>query len=58
MKTVWMGQVLLTLVGLTVLVSASLAPYAAVFGLVSNIACTLVLLRQFRDTRLHETSAA
>jgi hypothetical protein len=58
MKTVWKGVALLTLALVVVRLSASLAPYAAVFGLVSNITCTLVLLRQFRDARLHETSAA
>ena len=57
MKTVWTGLILLTIAELTVRVSASLAPYAAIFGLVSTVACTLVLLRQFRDARLHETSA-
>jgi|SRR4051812_2997212 hypothetical protein len=58
MKTVWTGQTLLTLAVVVVRVSASVAPYAAVFGLVSTVACTLVLLRQFGDARLHETSAA
>jgi hypothetical protein len=48
LKTVWAGQTLLTLAGLTVLMSASMAPYAAIFGLASCFACTLVLLRQFR----------
>lgn len=58
MKTVWTGLVLLSLAVLAVRVSASIAPYAAVFGLVSNVACTLVLLRQLRDARLHETATA
>lgn len=58
MKTVWTGTALLAFALLTVQVSASVAPYAAVFGLVSTVVCTLVLLRQFRDARLHETSAA
>jgi hypothetical protein len=51
MKTVWTGQTLLTIAGLTVLASSLLAPYAAGFGLVSCIACTLLLLRQFRAVR-------
>jgi len=48
MKTVWTGQTLLTIAGLTVLASPLFAPYAAAFGLASCIACTFVLLRQFR----------
>jgi hypothetical protein len=47
MKTVWTGQGLLTLAGAAVLVSASVAPYAATCGLLSWIACVFVLLRQF-----------
>jgi hypothetical protein len=58
LKIVWTGQALLALAGLAVLVSGSVAPHAAAFGLVSTIACTLMLLRQFRETRLHEVSAA
>lgn len=58
MTTVWIGQALLTLAGLTVLVSASLAPYDAAFGLVSTLACTLMLLRQVRVAHLRDTSAA
>lgn len=48
MKTVWTGQILLTIAGLAVLASSQLAPYAAGFGLVSCIACALVLIRKFR----------
>jgi hypothetical protein len=48
MKTVWLGQALLTFAGLAVLASAPLAPYAAAFGLVSCMACALLLLRQCR----------
>src|SRR4051812_15151052 len=58
MRTVWTGLALLVLAGLTVQVSASVAPCAAVFGLVSNVVCTLVMHRQLRDARLHETSTA
>lgn len=58
MKTVWTGLALLTLALLTIRLSASVAPYAVVFGLVSTVVCTLVLLRQFRNARLHEVSAA
>jgi hypothetical protein len=47
MKTVWAGQALLAIAGLTVL-PPLFAPYAAGYGLVSCIACTFVLLRQFR----------
>jgi hypothetical protein len=48
MKTVWTGQTILALAGLTVLVSPLFAPYAAAFGLVGSIACAFVLLRLFR----------
>jgi hypothetical protein len=48
MKTVWTGQTLLAIAGLTVLASSLLAPYAAGFGLVICVACTFVLLRQFQ----------
>ena len=51
MKTVWTGQILLTIAVLTVRVSSLLAPYAAGFGLGCCIACTFVLLRQFRAAR-------
>ena len=51
MKTVWTGQTLLALAGLTVLASPLFAPYAAGFGLVSCIACAFLLLRQFRAIR-------
>ncbi len=48
MKTVWTGQILLTIAGLTVLASPLFAPYAAGFGLGSCVACVFVLRRQFR----------
>lgn len=51
MKIVWTGQTLLTMAGLTVLASSLLAPYAAMFGLVSCIACAFILHQQFRATR-------
>ena len=51
MKTVWTGTALLTIAILTVRASSLLAIYAAEFGLVSSIACTFVLLRQFRAVR-------
>jgi hypothetical protein len=51
MKTVWTGQTLLTVAGLTVLASETFAPYAAVFGLVSCVGCALVLVRQFQAMR-------
>jgi len=51
MKTVWTGQTLIALAGLTVLASSPFAPYAAGFGLVSCIACALLLLRQSRAIR-------
>lgn len=51
MKTVWMGQTLLAVAGLAVLASASVAPYATAFGVMSCIGCTLRLLRQFRAVR-------
>lgn len=50
LKTVWSGQTLGALAALAVLTSALVAPYAAVFGLLSCIACALALLRQFRTT--------
>jgi len=48
LKTVWIGQLLGALAALVVLASASVAPYAAAFGLLSCTACALVLRRQFR----------
>jgi hypothetical protein len=51
MKTVWTGQALLTVAGLTVLASATCAPYAAAFGLVSCIGCALALVRQSQAMR-------
>lgn len=48
MKTVWAGQTLLAIAGVAVLVSSTLAPYGAGFGLVSCIASAFVLLRQLR----------
>lgn len=46
MTTVWTGQALLALAGLAVMASPLFAPYAAGFGLVSCVACALVLRRQ------------
>ena len=51
MKMVWIGQTLGAVAGLAVLTSASAAPYAAGFGVMSCLGCTLVLLRQFRAAR-------
>jgi hypothetical protein len=51
MKTVWMGQTLLAVAGLAVLASASVAPYATAFGVMSCSCCTLLMLRQFRAVR-------
>jgi hypothetical protein len=51
LKTVWAGQLLLALAGLTVLVSPLLASYAAAFGLAGWLACAFRLLRQFRVAR-------
>ena len=48
MRLVWIGQGLLAVAALTVLASAAVAPYAVVFGVMSCLCCTLVLLRQFR----------
>lgn len=48
LRTVWMGQLLGAIAGLAVLASASIAPYAAAFGLFSCIGATIVLSRQFR----------
>ena len=50
-KTVWFGQALLAVAGLAVVASASVAPYATAFGVVSCIGCTLWLLPQFRALR-------
>jgi hypothetical protein len=51
MRIAWTGQALGALAAAVVLASARLAPYAAVVGLVSYIACVLPLLRQFRSVR-------
>ena len=51
MKTVWTGTAFLALATVIVRASASFASYAAAFGLVSCIWCTLVLLQQFRSAR-------
>jgi hypothetical protein len=48
MKTIWLGQVLLSIAGVVVLASAVAALFAAVFGAVSCGACALVLDRQIR----------
>ena len=48
LRIVWMGQLFGAMAGLTVLASALVAPYAAVFGLFSNLGCAFVLTRQFR----------
>lgn len=47
-RPVWIGQALLAVAGLAVLVSAPVAPYSLVLGVMSWICCTLVLLRRFR----------
>jgi len=51
LKTVWAGQLLLALAGLTVLVLPRLAPYAVVFGMAGWLACAFRLLQQFRVAR-------
>ena len=51
MKLLWTGQALLAVAGLAVLASASVAPYASAFCVMSCICCTLLLLRQFRAVR-------
>ena len=51
LKTVWVGQLLCAFAGVVVLSSAAFAPYAATFGLVGCVSCTLRLLRQCRTTR-------
>ena len=48
MRTVWAGQVFLLLVGLAVLASARLAPYAAVCGLICCVGCMFLLVRHLR----------
>ena len=47
-RTVWIGQALGAVAGLGMLVSASVAPYAAALGLMSCIGCSVVLLSHFR----------
>jgi hypothetical protein len=51
MRTVWTGQTLLALTGLTVLVSPLFAPYFAAFGLMDCVACSFVLHRTLRAKR-------
>ncbi|HAB18353.1 MAG TPA: hypothetical protein DCE44_18170 [Verrucomicrobiales bacterium] len=48
MKRVWTAQTLGALAAGIVLTSARVAPYAALFGLVSCIFSTLLLVQQFR----------
>ena len=50
-KKVWLGQLLLALAGLAVVASKLLAPYAAVFGVVSCVFCAFMLLREFQEVR-------
>ena len=52
MRTVWLGQGLGATAALEVVVSATVAPYAAAFGLLSCLGCAIVLVRQTRDERL------
>jgi hypothetical protein len=52
MRTVWLGQGLGATAALGVLVSATAAPYAAAFGLLSCLGCAIVLVRQTREVRL------
>lgn len=49
MKILWIGQGILAVAGLVVLTSASLAPYAAAFGLLSSVICVSLLLRRFQS---------
>jgi len=60
LKTVWAGQLLLALAGLTVLASPLAVPYAVSLGLTGWTACVFRLLRQFRVARhsLQERRAA
>jgi len=48
LRTVWLGQLFGAIAGLIVLASATVAPYAAAFGLFSCLGCAFVLTRQFR----------
>ena len=48
LRTVWIGQLPGVSAGLLILTSATVAPYAAAFGLFSYLSCALVLTRQFR----------
>jgi len=52
MQTVWLGQGFGTIAALGVVVSATVAPYAAAFGLLSCLCCAIVLVRQMREVRL------
>lgn len=52
LRTVWAGQALLTLAGLAVLVSVTLAPYAVVFGVMGCGGGGLLRRRQLRVARL------
>jgi hypothetical protein len=49
MRTAWIGQAVLVVAGLAVLASASIAPYATVFGVMGCVCFTLVLLQQFQS---------
>ena len=51
MRTVWAGQIFGAFAGLVVLSSARFAPCATACGLVGSMACTFVLLRQFRFSK-------
>jgi hypothetical protein len=52
LRVVWTGQAFLALAGLTVLASATLAPYAAAFAVVSCIGCVSSLLREIQSVRI------
>jgi hypothetical protein len=52
MRTVWLGQGLGAIAALGVVVSATVAPYAAAFGLLSCLCCAMVLVRQTKAAPL------
>ena len=47
MALVWLGQILLLIAGGVVLLSATAAPYAAMFGILNCLGCAFVLRRRF-----------
>ena len=55
MRTVWLGQALLTIAGVVVLASGAAAPFAALLGALSCAACAAVLHRQLRSVSCLQT---